>query len=91
LVAVACAPFRRRDGVAASVSPSNPEYVHVGAQTLDPALLAHEKGTSWTLYVLAIGRRGNSVGNRNREGLLMRVAVLADIHGNLLKALTGTW
>ncbi|MEU0314883.1 hypothetical protein [Nocardioides sp. NPDC006273] len=32
------------DAASAAVSPSNPEYVHVGAQSLDPALLAHEMG-----------------------------------------------
>jgi len=32
------------DAASAAVSPTNPIYVHVGAQSLDPALLAHECG-----------------------------------------------
>lgn len=32
------------DAASAAVSPSHPEYVHMGAQSLDPALLAHEMG-----------------------------------------------
>ncbi len=32
------------DAMSAAVSPEHPEYVHVGAQSFDPALLAHEMG-----------------------------------------------
>lgn len=32
------------DAISAAVSPEHPNYVHVGAQSLDPALLAHELG-----------------------------------------------
>jgi hypothetical protein len=32
------------DAFGAAVSPSHPNYVHVGAQSLDPALLQHEMG-----------------------------------------------
>ncbi|MBM0106553.1 hypothetical protein JM946_17630 [Steroidobacter sp. S1-65] len=34
----------RADAGSAAVSPSHPQYVHVAAQDLDPALLAHEIG-----------------------------------------------
>lgn len=34
----------KADAALAAVSPTHPRYVHVGAQSLDPSLLAHEMG-----------------------------------------------